>query len=203
MNRDATYIFVPGIEYDLDVDGWCDRALEWCIIRGIPALSHEYHAGWWSRWVRQNKRAVELAEQCDRVQNPIPVGHSNGCDVIRRALAYVTRPVQAVHLFAGAAPADCNKNGINAAILSGKVGHVHVYGSEDDWVLKRPAKWTRWLTLGFAGYGDIGYAKPQNVDPRCQSRITIDWRPGYGHSSWLHDADAMDASLGIVTRRGS
>lgn len=207
MNLPPVHIFVNGIEYDLAKTGWVDQAVRWCNLRGIPSAAYEYHTGFWSRWIKQppywtgiiGSRAwglVELIEQYDR---PVLVGHSNGCDLICRALRVTHQPVRSAHLFAAATPSDCCTNGLNDAIRRGAVDHVYLYGSPNDFELAKLAKWSRWITGGVLGYGSLGATGPTNQSEMAKQRITPDWRPEKGHGDWLH-GEALDLSLRAITR---
>jgi pimeloyl-ACP methyl ester carboxylesterase len=196
-------IFVPGIEYDLQRRGWCDQAVVWCNVRNIPCAAYEYHADWWNRWLAQpprwtgliGGRARGLAEILDGYDCSILVGHSNGCDVIARALSAATKPVHSAHLFAAATSPDLEHNGLAAALRTGRLGRLYLYCSESDGVLRGPARWSRWLTLGLLGYGDLGAVGPDTPAEDIAHRVVTCWAPGTTHSGWLHEPLALDENL--------
>jgi hypothetical protein len=164
------YILVNGILTDPGAhDAWTDAGVTWLHTRA-PATE---------------------------ASGVVLVGHSNGAEVICRALREVeigTRgssslqgrhPVAEVHLIAPACEADFDRNGLNAALEYGRVGAVHVYMSGQDRAL-RLARWSRrlfgWLGLG---YGDLGLRGPVNA----AGRVFAHREATFGHSTWFAGAE--------------
>ena len=109
MKKNTVYIFVNGIlNFPGDAEGWTDRAVTW-INKNTDAKGEkfEYFSGVITRRFRQQYRAIKLSELIEQYDGwtIILVGHSNGCDVILRALKLTKVKIGEVHLVARAAPA--------------------------------------------------------------------------------------------------
>lgn len=205
MRTEPVYIVVNGILASPgDARGWTDRAVTWLHNEAevnVQAEKFEYFASALTRRIRQQAHAEDLAALIRRYSGREIhlVGHSNGCDLILRALRLTTTGVRSVHLIAAACDEDFDRNGLNEDLVSGQLGNVHVYTSPDDGVLKWAARPSRWL-LGWAG---LGYGLLGLVGPKFEARpelVTRDDRPGYGHSTWFSDEHFVETFKLILVR---
>lgn len=93
----------------------------------------------------------------------ILVGHSNGAAIDCGVLQHPAKlTIQQVHLFSGACEEDCTKNGINAAIRSGRLKQAFCYCSKKDDVLSKYDSWLLNHVYRALGYGFMGYAGTRN-----------------------------------------
>lgn len=197
---ERAFIFVPGVRTDVeDRSNWCHRADRWVRDNGLGhAEVYWYETKATLRWAEQGRHAKGLSDliwsYISDPHDPVPVtlvGHSNGCELILRAMReWPELRARSIHLIAAAADADCRRNGINGLKSAG----LYLYGSPDDGALKL-GRLTSWLRIFGCGYGDLGRAGPQ----RNAYTIPCDWRPGYGHSTWF-DPDRFDETMRLVTR---
>jgi pimeloyl-ACP methyl ester carboxylesterase len=216
------FLFINGICSDpARDDSWQDRAVEWIHNHTQDrAEKFEYLALPLTRWIGQAKRIQKCAMHlCDHAVNSddriVVVAHSNGCPVALEAIR--SRPdlhVEALHLIAAAADSDCRRNGINELCQGGQVGSVQLYGSRSDDVLKYGAgisrvlvgSWTRWLHERWGcfpelGYGQLGYYGPEagSLAPEVYERVWMEWRNGFGHSTWFQSFH-FDDTMELITR---
>lgn len=202
MRTEPLVIVVNGIlTMPGDARAWTDRAVTWFHAEAsvvVQAEKFEYYASALTRRLWQQRHARELAALIDayRGRRIHLVGHSNGCDIIVRALALSTTRIATVHLIAAACDEDFDRNGLNVALDCEQVAEVHAYTSPDDGVLRYAAAPSRalfgWLGLG---YGLLGLVGPRNV--RRPERAPQWDRPGYGHSTWFADEN-FAATLNTV-----
>lgn len=143
VNRVA-YIFVPGVlNYPGSAREWTDQAVTWIHRRMTceAAEKFEYLALPFSRKLLARHRAQALADLID--QYPLDLfslvlaGHSNGCDVIRLALAVSKRPANWVHFFSPAVPAAPAEHRLKALVRAGRIGFLNLYLAGRDGVLGR------------------------------------------------------------------
>ncbi len=192
MRTEPVFIVVNGILTNPgEAREWTDRAVTWLhsmADENVQAEKFEYFASALTRRFRQQRHAEDLAALIRHYtgRQIHLVGHSNGCDLILRALATTSTEIASVHLVAGACDEDFDRNGLNEDITCGQVRHVHVYTSPDDGVLKWAARPSRllfgWLGLG---YGLLGLVGPKFVT--LSERVWRYDRPGFGHSTWFTD----------------
>lgn len=205
MRSEPVYIVVNGILVSPgDARGWTDRAVTWLHNEAevnVQAEKFEYFASALTRRIRQQAHAEDLAALIRRYNGRELhlVGHSNGCDLILRALRLTLTPIRSIHLIAAACDEDFDRNGLNEALVSLRLRAVHLYTSPDDGVLKWLARPSRllfgWLGLG---YGLLGLVGPKfEAAPDC---VTRDDRPGYGHSTWFSDEHFVETFRLILTR---
>ena len=199
------YLFVPGILQKPEGDNdWADVAVRW-VDRNTPhvADAYEYRSGALNRFAGQAKRVADVVELLARLPRDMEVtgvGHSNGCDILLRALQERARVrFRSLHLIAAAAERDFDKNGLNRAIADGRLGRLYLYGSRKDGALLA-ARLTqrRTLRLFGLGYGDLGRRGPTNMDRGVWQFVDCRWENDYGHSTWLdgaHFADTMTLCL--------
>lgn len=190
MTDDRIFIFVNGIRTAPDdASAWTDRATAWFLNRDIPATDYEYESGTLTRRVRQQYRAAQLALKIGQLNHHrmVLVGHSNGTDLILRALALNTRPfIDHVFLIGAACDERFDKNGLNAALRTRRVGKIWCFCSPSDGALKL-ATCTGFLRPIGLGYGWLGLTGPQNVDPMLAKRVRTEWFPSYGHNDYFRD----------------
>ena len=188
--QNQVYIFVPGI-LSRRKRTWALSAVDW-VHQHTPHKSAAmvYFSGALTRRLGQHRRVRQLLKKIDRYllknYRVHLVGHSNGCDIIRRALIEMG-PVQlgGVHFIAAATPKDFDQNGLNDALETVGVDCLKLYLDSKDTPL-----WWGWLTrrgLGWAGlgYGSLGRNGPRNVSDHVFHRLTIIDRDGIGHSGWF------------------
>ncbi len=204
MSPRFVYILVPGIRTATgDNSAWCVRMAD-DIMRARPeakATEFRYYAGPLTRRIKQARHARQLAsviEQWARAGfKAVVVGHSNGCDLIERAMRLVTVPVYALHLIAAASDNDFCRNGYVEKLLSESIHEVHVYYSASDAVLSRAARASRLFGFLGLGYGSLGELGPVNVPASIiGTAVRLHKRAYMGHSDWFsgaHYADTMDA----------
>jgi pimeloyl-ACP methyl ester carboxylesterase len=184
--------------------GWTDLAVQWVNARTEHRADRfEYFSPILCRRLFLNRWTRDFAEVLSAYagQELVLVGHSNGCELICRALRISGVTVSHLHLISGACAADCYTNGLNAALRSGRVGEVTAYVAEKD----LPMKIARvsqnligWLGLG---YGTLGLNGPTKIDPAVQERVTVVREPNFGHSTWFepqHFDDLMMTVTGVI-----
>jgi hypothetical protein len=177
-------------------DGWTDRAVTLGhLYLGMREEKFEHFSGVLTRHVWQEKRALALADLVNRYLDrgwPIFLrGHSNGCDVICRALAYLDGAVQGLQLIAAACEADFSANGLNRALLRGVVHRVQLCCSPDDRALWLARISHPFLNLFSNGYGSLGFTGPMNVADEIEHRVSTHWRPGFDHGTWLSSENLL------------
>jgi alpha-beta hydrolase superfamily lysophospholipase len=158
------------------------------------AYAYRYFSEPLTTYLRQEARANECVSilkrywgKCDLVL----VTHSNGADIACRILDRFDGPISHVHMFAPACLADMNANGLNNAMLSGRLQNLTVYRSTKDstlkslyWMSKQPA--IGWVPAMFGfDYKTMGYQGPANAavgEPRLRV-IQKDMH----HTEWYAD----------------
>lgn len=191
------FIYVNGINTKPgDPAAWTDRAVTHTHINSnARAEKFEYFAtGIFSRAHWQRERADNLYE--DLIQpyaktgqyNIHLVGHSNGCDVILKAIEGISDCVESVTLIAPATESDCEKNGLLAALEQRRINHVTVMlgGSYDRAVsgwAKLSQKALGWLAKGRYAYGTMGADGPNGLTS-SDVRVSLIRKP-LKHSAWF------------------
>jgi pimeloyl-ACP methyl ester carboxylesterase len=199
------FIYIPGILQRPDgPDDWADAAVAWTQ-NHARALADRYEycspalfRSWGqAKRCKELRRLVEMYRGC-RINL---VGHSNGCELACRMLRECGDiSVDGLHLIAGACDASFEANGLNAALIDGRVGTVHTYGSPNDEVLNKWARWSRWAAKWIGlGYGELGLVGPKEVSPLAMALTHARWQVGYGHSTWF-EPDKIEGTLRLVTR---
>ncbi|HEY8965245.1 MAG TPA: hypothetical protein VIM58_02305 [Candidatus Methylacidiphilales bacterium] len=203
-SRPRFYLFVNGILTSTeDRHSWTDRAVTWTESHyGCLADRYEYFSDVLTRRLFQAGRVRDCAARLAQYRSVdrIVVGHSNGADIACRLLQQDGEPglqLAALHLIAAAAEADFEKNGLNHALLTGRLGHIHLYGSRNDGAL-RLAQATQVLGFLGLGYGSLGRTGPRNVDPRIADRVTVTWRDDFGHSTWFAPGEFARTITAVV-----
>jgi pimeloyl-ACP methyl ester carboxylesterase len=199
--RTRFYLFINGILTVPDGhSGWTDRAVTWTESHyGQLAEKFEYFSGALTRRLFQAarvRRCVDLLRNYAG-HDLILVGHSNGADIVCRILQeHPEIEVAEAHLFAAAADADFNKNGLNMALLTGRLGWAYLYGSHRDPAL-RLAQYSEVLGFLGLGYGALGRTGPTHLDERITHRVLQTWRDDFDHSTWFSPAQ-FAATMDLV-----
>jgi hypothetical protein len=189
----AVEINVPGIlSWPGKADSWTDRAVTLAHTRlGFYGEKLEYLSGVLTRAVHQDRRAQNLAERIEaynrRGWTVFLRGHSNGCDVILRALQRIDGHVEGVQLIAAAAEADCDVNRINDFLSRGRVSRFVLCCSPND-----KALWLARITHGLlekftAGYGSLGFTGPKNLARATRYRVRTIWAEAFDHGDWVSE----------------
>lgn len=172
-------------------DGWTDRAVTLGHTHlGVREEKFEHFSGVLTRHIWQEKRAIGLAELANKYLakgwRVFLRGHSNGCDVICRAIKHIEHgSIAGIQLIAAACQADFGKNGLNDALLHGRVQKAVLCCSSDDRALWLARASHPVLRLFANGYGSLGFSGPLNVLDAIEHRVCTVWRPGFDHGDWL------------------
>jgi len=202
------YIVVPGILSSTgDNLAWFVRLSEDVMRRNpetAPAgIEFRYTTGPLLRRIGQQERArqiAQLAENWDRSGfSVVLVGHSNGCDLITRAISLCGCKIEAAHLVAAACEADFEMNRLAAALRNDRLGEVICYVSKSDSAVGFFGR----LSLAFRGlglgYGTLGSDGPKNVpDGMLGERVHTIRRDTLDHTEWF-SASNYDATFAAVT----
>lgn len=185
------YIFVNGIMNNPgSAEGWTDRAVTW-VHTHTPdrAEKFEYFCTPMFRRFGQRERADNLAKLLRSYYGqPLTlVGHSNGCDLICRALQLGMTTVARVLLFSGACDANFEANGLNEALSRGEVQLVECFRAGKDNAMKFAKVSLTCLSWCGLGYGTLGLTGPLKVDTLVLSPLVVreTVEPGFGHSTWF------------------
>lgn len=189
-----------------DAAGWTDRAVTWLHQRfptdPIKAEKVEYFAGALTRRFRQQKRAEETARlvlsYLRRGFRVTLVAHSNGADIAARALAIISRNFAGVsphkmisaHLVAPAAEG----NDYAAAMYSGVLKRLHLYGSKADIALhlaQASKALVGWLGLG---YGTLGL-EAREFALTHPGRVFDHSNHDFGHSDWWEPGEVFEQTM--------
>lgn len=187
----AVEINVPGIlSWPGKADAWTDRAVTLAHTHlGLYGEKLEYLSGVLTRSIHQQRRAENLAVRMEdytrRGWRVFLRGHSNGCDVILRALPLIDHHIEAVQLIAAAAEDDCWENGINGLLRNGRVGRFVICCSPTDRALWL-ARITHNLLSKFSNsFGSLGFTGPKNIAAAARHRIRTIWAEGFDHGDWV------------------
>ena len=182
------FLFVNGIlNRPGSADGWTDRAVTW-VHNHTDAYGEkfEYCAGALTRRILQARRArayAALANAYAGMDSINLVGHSNGGDIILRALPDITVSLDTLHFISAAAGSDFKKNGLNAALVSGQVKRVVVWMAGRDAALPQARLSQRLLGWLGLGYEDLGLTGPLHV--ATPERVFVIQENAFGHSTWF------------------
>ncbi len=201
MNPQRTIFFcVNGIANNpANLHGWTDNFVTSLNIDSpdwVQAEKFEYYVTFWNRWFKQSGIAKELITKIEIYLKAgyrvVLVGHSNGCDLIVRALKSVR--ADSIHLFAAAAW----EQDFVAAIEAKQVRKIHLYGSPDDYALKSasfasklfgllPDKWK---------FGSLGLKN--TLAERFPDVVKDHSIKGYGHSTWFIAGKHYDYTISLL-----
>ena len=211
---ERVFIFVNGIlNRPGDAHGWTDRACEWVNGRtDYKGEKFKYFAGVFTRRLLQNKHANDLAEKIRTFgaynNKLVLVGHSNGCDLLLRALQKLDRRyelpfIDCLHLISGACERDFDRNGLNALVEVRLIKEVRVYVAGQDshfchpmWFARLSQRLIGWCHLG---YGTLGAHGPANVTGRASMHVTTITEHRYDHSTWFQPKP-FEELMSFITR---
>jgi hypothetical protein len=199
--KKRVYIFINGIKNDpSDAENWTDRAVTWTHINtNYRGEKFEYKAGTLTRRFKQQSRAGSLVTMISYYLNKkwdvVLVGHSNGCDIIMRALILLNgQRVREVHLISGACEADAEKNGLLEQVKCGAIGALYLYIAGEDKAMKSAAfsqKAVGWLGLG---YGTLGGMDPDEAR-KVYGKDAVMYKAGFGHSTWFEKGTLFEITM--------
>lgn len=184
-----------------DADGWTDRAVTMAHLHlGRHAEKIENFTGVFTRMFRQERKAELLAKVAEKYLSAgwrvVLRGHSNGCDIVRRALVVLRENawvnpykdswrIECAHLIAPAVDADFDLNDFNDLLLFGPLKRLVICGSRNDGALKVARVTAPFLNLLGNEYGTLGLIGPQRMSTHVASRVHLHWNDEFGHSDWL------------------
>lgn len=191
---EKVYIFINGIRtIPGKPENWTDRAVTWMqLMTPYKGRKVEYFAFALLRWYRQRERAQLLVDMMWSYKDHdiCLVGHSNGANVISRALKMVPwsvpSRVKEVHLFSPACKANFDWNGFNEYMGT----KFKVYMAEKDFALKLAS--TRVAKL--LGYGNLGRRGPVKVKHGLEVEVV---KKPYKHSEWFKPSN-MAQTMGKI-----
>lgn len=199
MNRHV-FIFVNGIlARPGEAFAWTDRAVQWFnnnAADGTVSDKFEYYSPALLRRFFQRGHAMDLAETMAQYPGARLhlVGHSNGCDLIARAIRLTAAPIASLHLISGAVERDFARNGLGERLVRGQIGAVFCLCSKGDQVLRYFARPSQVFACLGVGYGDLGLRGAANPVP---ARVRHVWRDTMGHSDWF-TAENFDRTMATV-----
>jgi len=208
------WVTVPGINTDAEDNlNWSPRACDY-IEAFTNDLAREFdnELGPLSRRFKLQDKAVELSKILEQLAGQgfrlKLIGHSNGCEMIRRAMLLTNINIEEIHLVAGACDHDFEKGQWNKLIRESRVKKIIVHASKSDGAL-RLGKWTTgWLRPVGYGYGWVGLIGPQNVAREFVHRVITIWHDDlwnqkkFGHSEYW-DAKKFDRTMKIIASGGN
>jgi hypothetical protein len=106
-------------------------------------------------------------------------GHSNGADILRRAIVEHELNIDTLNLIAGATDPDFKTNGLNEALLNGQIQIVRCFVSKNDFIIG-----SNWL-LPWWWNRDLGKVGPKNVDTRVKDRVIVIQDDTCNHMTWV------------------
>ena len=201
----TVYIFINGIRaFPGDSRGWTDRAVTWTHLNTAHrAEKFEYFTTATFRRLYLNWWAAELAHLVVRYRRAnhkvVLVGHSNGCEVIVRALSKIHDRVEEVHLISPACDSDFCRTELNCRMHDERLGRICVYRGGSDWAMTCAKITSIPLRLLGLGYGYLGLTGPIGVAQACRDRVEELVEPDFGHSTWFNE-EAFDRTMQLVTQ---
>lgn len=211
--KNTVWIYINGI---LAIPGeafaWTDRAVFWTHINTPDrGEKFEYAAGVVSRrWFhKQEKRAAHLLKVSDvyRAKGWIVnwVAHSNGADVVCRALQLPVDDtndyrISSVTLIAPACEADMMRNGLNTALEDGVIGRFSCHWGSEDTAMKLAKFSLQFLKLVGLGYGNMGSEGPKRIGMELLDNVTVKRWVGYGHSTFFEDDEKLELIMREIHR---
>jgi len=187
---------------------WTDEAVRWLNrqdLAHVAADRFEYFCPPLTRRLFLARDAQNLARAIAEYTAGAPdcrlhlVGHSNGCELIARAVQLTGTRFATLHLISGAVERDFTKNGLGERLQRGQIGAVYCYCSRGDAVLKYFARGSQLITGGLLGYGDLGYRGPAGVGSPAFNPVETHWETSFGHSDWF-SAQNFDQTMQRVLR---
>ena len=183
------YLCVAGIRQNLRREDWSERAC--ARLRELDPFcrtdDYDYRCGL-IKTPGQARRCVDVRQKLNGYADHrrVPIGHSNGCDIICRVLRETPGlRVESIHLFAAATSADYRKNGLNLIVARGQVREIYLYCSENDralWAGGMTEDLFGWMGLG---YGSLGRRGPRHQTDAARAATHVIWRDEFDHSDWF------------------
>ncbi len=174
----GTVMLVPGIfSIPSNENDWTDIGERWVDSQtSFCARKFEYFTGPIIRFFYLDRLARGLADEVAASCVPVRiVAHSNGAEVVSRAVRKYWMRCDKLVLVAPACETDFNRNGFNEALLKGRIGSIKIYASRHDSAL---GFWARLSRIGRPlgmGFGTLGADGPKRVDLAAESKIETVW----------------------------
>lgn len=212
MPKLTLFVAVHGILTGRSLPTWPERFELWAAsaLPGVTVFTDQYAAGpfpWWNVFW-QNPRAANNVDAI--VENYLDgmepgdvavhfVGHSNGCDIIRRSAIRLMRRgyrVESVLMFSAPCHSSVARMGFKPYVDDGSLGRLVVYAADDDDVLAPTADWSKPLTVlknlvrwPYGNAGRVGLTDGQEFVVRNGPEITrttaTRFFPGWGHGDFF------------------
>ncbi len=206
--KETIYFFIRGIAgHPSDQQEWEYRAADHVHIHTPhKARAISYATSFLTVWKRRHWRALRfskvLRKYTCRDWKVVIVAHSEGTVVALDGMRLAGWPrIDELHLICGACDSDFQRTGLNFALRTGGVGHIHCYIAGND----NAMLWER-LVLGKLLFGipersqPLGLHGPRNVDQQYTSRVTEHWNTpwtNYGHSTcW--DGEHLESTMNQI-----
>jgi predicted alpha/beta hydrolase family esterase len=201
------YILVNGVLcLPGDADKWTDHGVTWIHTEtDFRAEKFEYWSDIVTRRFRQQWRAEKLARMIRDFYHAKGftvrlVGHSNGCDVILRAMKLIDHVIDEIHLISAACDENMETNRLLYYTSSGKVRKLSLYISGKDRALQFARVTEPMLKLFGLGYGWLGALDPDKLEAVFGTDATIIYEPEYGHSDWFDESTSnFDQTMNLIT----
>lgn len=212
MPKLTLIVAVHGILTGRSLPTWPERLELWSAsaLPDVTVLTDHYRAGplpLWNVGV-QNPRAARnlLAVVENYLDGYDPadvavhfVGHSNGCDIIRRASIRLMRrgyKVASVLMFSAPCHSSVERMGFRPYIDDGSLGRLVVYAADEDRVLAPIADWRNPITVlhnairwPYGNAGRVGLTDGEQWvvrnGPEITARTATRLFPGWGHGDFF------------------
>lgn len=185
------YIVIPGIYTSTQKHfDWYVRLAEDIMRRGegFPvALEYRYNTCAFFRRMQQHKRAQEIANIIESWDgfNIVLIGHSNGVDLIQRALSIAKSKVDKVFAFGAATYSDLQITGFYKAFKEGRLNNLFVYASKKDAALKYAANLSNLFSFLGLGYGLLGYYGANNIPETFKNKVENIFKNDFRHNDYF------------------
>jgi pimeloyl-ACP methyl ester carboxylesterase len=176
---------------------WPNQAITW-VHKNTDYRAHTllyFTSALFAGWTRPH-RALQFSKLIRQYSvddwRIILVAHSEGTATAIQAMRLAGWPrIESVHLVCGACDSNFERNGLNYALVTNKIGKVFCYTAEKDFAMRLEDTMLGLLMFGIS-WNDcpLGMSGPKNVRPRFldEGRVTEKHWPAYGHSDcWLSD----------------
>jgi pimeloyl-ACP methyl ester carboxylesterase len=202
--KKKVYIFINGIfNWPSRPDEWTDRAVTWTHTKTHHyAEKIEYFTTIINPGKLRSIRAKKISRMIEFYDKEnwdlVMVGHSNGCEMILKILEDTGRSAESIHLISAACDEDFGTNGLNQKLMDNRIGKIHLYGSNEDYVLKL-ASYCNWLANIFAlNYGLLGLNGPKNIEDSVKDRVLDHSNNSMGHSGWTREKNVYTTIKNIM-----
>jgi len=211
--RKRIYIFVNGILCNPgNADHWTDRAVTW-IHTNTPyrAEKFEYWSNVTTRLLGQERRARTLAKMLSfypsRDWEVVLVGHSNGCDVVARALRIIHweektgQQFEQVHLYAPAIVPSAGIPILTDIIGAGALFKLLIHIGGLDKLLIYQERFGRFLKRLRIPYGAIGGMNPDKLAFLFGvTRARVVSHPAKGHSTYFDRGRPFEETMKEIVK---